>query len=488
MSDAMNTQAASFDLTFETLMAKARQKGDIPAFSDSARSILNALAADADNDFDLIQAVLADMTLTQRTLRLANSAMYAAFGGEVNSVSRAVQVLGVQTIAHLALGLKVLDSVDRSRPETAAALAEMHKAVLASFLGRQLAGSQSSLKDAETASVCSILLGLGRLLVAFYMPETFARIESEAAAFTDAAQQEAVARAALGGSFAEIGQRMARHWNLPPALTATLRTRVPLPGQMPDSHEEWLSTVATAATQSAEVLHGKPADLELAFADIVQAYAPSLGLEPGAMLNVIRAANKAAQQHFAGEPPPLVRPVTEAEKVARLQRSFEELQETAQHANLTQSLILSLEYLHQNFGAWRSFAFLLMPKDRQYSARFGLGEKATAMLPKLHFDSQTQADLFHAVLAKERALFIEDTQAAALKGKLPAWWSSQLGSARSFCLIPLRVRQSPLAFLYMDWAPPVHAPAMNGARMEMVTKVRQSLLTNLERSVGKAPG
>ncbi len=484
MTATLAPPAVTLDQTFDVLMTKAREKGDIPAFSDSARSILNSLTAESDNDFDLIQTVLSDMTLTQRTLRLANSAMYASFGGEVNSVSRAVQVLGVQTIAHLALGLKVMESVDRGRPETAGTLAEMQKAVFAGFLGRQLAGSQASIKDAETASVCSILMGLGRLLVAFYLPETFAEIESGSGADPDS--REIAARETLGGSYADIGQRMARHWNLPAALTNPLRTRVPAAGETPGSHEEWLSTVATAAVRSAEVLHAAPEDLEAAFATLLQTFAPALGVEPAAMLNSIRAARLAAEEHFAGEPAALVRPVTEAEKVARLQRGLEELQDTAKNATLTQSLILSLEYLHRNFGAKRSFAFLLVPKEHRFRARFGLGDKATALLPDLHFDSKPQADLFHAVLGKERALFIEDAKATNLRGKLPAWWSSLLGSARSFCLIPLHARQAPIAFLYMDWGPPMEAPEMNAARMEMVARVRQILMTNLVRSMGGA--
>jgi len=112
----IQTALPQLDETLAQLMAKAGEKGDLPGFSQSARSILNALSSDAENDAELVQTILTDAGLTQRVLRLANSAMYNVFGGKVTSVTRSVQVLGVQTVAHLALGLKVMESVGRGRP------------------------------------------------------------------------------------------------------------------------------------------------------------------------------------------------------------------------------------------------------------------------------------------------------------------------------------------------------------------------------------
>ena len=51
----------------------------------------------------MTRIVLSDPALTQRVLRLANSAMYSVFGRKINTVSKAVMVLGIESIGHLAM-------------------------------------------------------------------------------------------------------------------------------------------------------------------------------------------------------------------------------------------------------------------------------------------------------------------------------------------------------------------------------------------------
>ncbi|OYY61750.1 MAG: hypothetical protein B7Y51_09615 [Burkholderiales bacterium 28-67-8] len=471
--------APELDDTFAQLMAKASEKGDLPGFSQSARSILNALSSDAENDAELVQTVLTDAGLTQRVLRLANSAMYNVFGGEVTSVTRAVQVLGVQTVAHLALGLKVMESVGRGRPSSEGTLAEMQKSVLAGFMGRQLAGSQASLKDAEAAAVCAVLMGLGRMMVCFYLPQAWSRIQAET---NESTPEDDVARAALGGTFADIGQRMTRQWGLPASLTNCLQSRIPENGQGPATHEERLSMLATAATQCARILHAEPEDPEAGVSGVVGVFANSLGLEADVMNAAIRAARTAARQHFDEEPAALVQPVTESERQARLLRGFRDLQEAGKSATPTQMLNLSLEYLHSNFGAKRSFCFLRSPKDKSYAARFGLGDGSAALLSALHFDHQQHSDVFSVVLNSGKVLFVEDAKADNLQSKLPPWWLGSLGSAVSFCIIPLDIDGSSVGFLYVDWAPPVSAPRMDIVRTRTMSQVRDILVSHFSKA------
>ena len=474
----------SLDDTFTQLMGKASEKGDLPGFSQSSRSILNALTADADNDFELVQTVTTDAGLTQRVLRLANSAMYNVFGGEVNTISRAIQVLGVQTVAHLALGLKVIESVDRSRPDSAATLAEMQKAVLAGFVGRQFAGGRASLKDTETAVVCAVLMGLGRMMVCFYIPDAWVNIK----ALTDkGVPEDDATQSVLGGSFADVGQRMAAHWGLPATLTDGMRPLVPVPGQAPASHQEWLSMLATAACQGAQILHSQPDDTEVAFGGMVSVFSSSLGMAPDAMLSAIRAAKPAAQDHFDQAPAALTPAPTESERTASLLSGLSELEASSATASLMQLLTMALEFLHINFGAARSYAFLLTHKDKCYRARYGLGEGANARLPQLTLDQAFQPDVFHAVLKSEKVMFVPDTRAVNLKGKLPSWWLSALGDAHSICILPLHLNRTALGFLYVDWLSPAGAPRMDAQRLHILTRVRELLMQTMAKAPGRAP-
>jgi HD-like signal output (HDOD) protein len=460
-------------------MLKAGEKGDLPGFSQSARSIVNALDSDADSDAELVKAVLTDAGLTQRVLRLANSSMYNVFAGEVTSVTRAVQVLGVQPVAHLALGLKVMESMGRSRPSSAATLAEMQKSVLAGFMGRQLAGGSASTKESEAAALCAMLMGLGRMLVCFYLPESWDRIQVKA--IGSASEQDA-AVTELGGSFADIAQLMTRRWGLPPSLTNCLQARVPENGNGPATHEERLGMLATAATECARVLHAQPEDHDDAVSAVVGVFAAPLGLDALAMGEAIRSASNAAQEHFAAQPTALVQPVSEGDRQDRLLRGFRRLQEAALTSSPTRLPSLALEYLHEHFHASRSFFFL--GSQKVYSARAGLGSGATALLPALHFEIQQRPDVFNAVLGSGKVLFVEDAGSASLRDKLPSWWLDNLNNAQGFCVVPIKLDNHALGLLYLDWVAPVAAPRMDIVRTRTLGQVSDLLVSRFAKERG----
>ena len=77
-----------------------------------------AMRGEDEREFDMTQTVLSDPVLTQKVLRLANSGMYSAFGQHVNTVSKAVLVLGTDAIGHLALGLKLIEELAAATPDS----------------------------------------------------------------------------------------------------------------------------------------------------------------------------------------------------------------------------------------------------------------------------------------------------------------------------------------------------------------------------------
>src|ERR1700733_1403068 len=106
----------------DRLWSRMSERGDFPMLSQSLRTTMAAMNND-DLDFSgLVQVVLSDFALTQKVLRLANSAMYMAFGGNITTVSRALMVLGMDAVgrvrgraARLQAGRAVRGG-DRDRP------------------------------------------------------------------------------------------------------------------------------------------------------------------------------------------------------------------------------------------------------------------------------------------------------------------------------------------------------------------------------------
>jgi HD-like signal output (HDOD) protein len=148
----------------------------MPGFAKAITAILGAMRGEDEQEFNMTRTVLSDPVLTQKVLRLANSGMYSAFGQHVNTVSKAVLVLGTEAIGHLALGLKLIEELAASSTDTTIAHIEMEKAVLAGIVAQQIAYTAES-RHGEEAVVCSMLHTLGRMMLTFYMPERWHELQ-----------------------------------------------------------------------------------------------------------------------------------------------------------------------------------------------------------------------------------------------------------------------------------------------------------------------
>ena len=87
-------------------------RGDVPSLQYSAERIIRSLQNEQANVADLTALVLSDFSFSQKVLRLANSVMYRTIGGDVTTVSRAIMVLGVDTVEYLGLGLQLLNQFE----------------------------------------------------------------------------------------------------------------------------------------------------------------------------------------------------------------------------------------------------------------------------------------------------------------------------------------------------------------------------------------
>lgn len=459
------------EATLALLASRMAERGDMPGFSKSVQA-LQAAMADDQQDFNLAQTVLADVTLTQKVLRLANSAMYAAFGGEVTTVSKAVFVLGTEAVGHLALGLKVLDQLKQASPESQAAHLEMSKAVLAAHVARACAGGLAGVHEAEEAAICAMLHGLGRMLVSFYMPEHWAVLAG------DDAQQHANTLEWLGASFETLGRRTAQRWGLPATITRTIAEPDLDTSAKPLSHEQWLTALAAFSTEAADGMVAPNSDGALT--KLAQRYAAALGAEPQQLSEGARAAHQQALRDdvLKAEPASTPAHVTHgkpANALARLQQSVLDLRDATKTSSTGQLISLALESLHQNFGFSHSFAFARVAEPPRFIARIGFGPDAKALMPSLAFNAAYEPHVFHAALSRDVAIYIEDAQAPSLADKIPHGWRDTMKDARSFLLVPLTMQGRPFGLLVGAWDHPAGAVRVTPEEMAPVNEMRLAL-------------
>jgi HD-like signal output (HDOD) protein len=468
--------------TFDAILARAGRAGELPGFARSIKTILATLAEDdsSDSDARLVQLVLCDAALTQKVLKLANSAMYAMFEGEVVTVSHAVRLLGLHTVGHLALGLKVIESFEAAgasgSAHQAATRAEMEKAALAGQVGRQLAAG-ASLRDGEAAGVCSILQGLGRMLVAFHLPERWARVQQR----IEAGEEEAAAAVAeLGAELEQFGAWMAQRWGLPASLTHAMTAQTPSAPERAASHEEWLRVLATAANRSAQALHDSNEERASArLEQVAQQFSATLGLEPTQLAQAARTAHEVSR---AGALPAAPAP-RETSFADKLRLRTKELRTALEQGASTLALMTqALEVINASLGGSRAVLFVRQAKDQRYCAHVGLGERAQSQLAAMVFDDRYQPEVFHVALGADRVTYLEDAQ--ALRERFAPWWQRTLGDATRVCLVPLQVGTRALALLYVDWAGDV--AKLDAEALGQVGQVRELLIGHMTRSLGVA--
>ncbi|MFL6709048.1 MAG: HDOD domain-containing protein [Massilia sp.] len=464
--------------TLTLLWERVRRQGDMPGFARAIGAILGAVRGEDDDDFDMADTVLSDPVLTQKVLRLANSSMYAAFGQKVNTVTRAIMVIGTDAIGHLALGLKLVEELSTNIDDPSIAHVEMEKAVLSGMVAHQVALS-AQVEAPEEAVVCAMLHALGRMMIAFYMPEAWTRMQQHAAAHGLGEDDSALP--VLGLTLPEVGRAAAENWGLPACLIGGMRRIDPGHAEEKLPYEDWLSAVSTLSSRCADALwDDDAAGLEKVRA-LVEGFSTMLGVAPETLQQSIDQARVTAAADLSIAP--LSRPAErraatlastrkrdEGHKV--LSAGVADMRDFVNAATPGQMMSMALETVYQGLSFSRACAFMRSPRDKRYVAKMGFGEGVRELLPTMFFDEAYEANVFHAALNNDRVIFIENARDPKFAAKLPQWWKASLNDATSFVILPVCSDGKPVGFIYGDWDASFPPIALNEAEFGLLNNVR----------------
>ena len=183
---------------------------------------------------DLAGVISLDPWLTSYVLRIVNSALYS-LPAKVDTISRAVAILGIKRLATLAMGASIIKGFSSAK----AGPLDMQRfwrhsmacAIIAQALARSL-----KLDPAERFFVAGLLHDVGRLALFSLRPEAAAFAMSYC---RKTGELMAVAEMqALGFDHARMGAMLLRKWNFPLQLArATLLHANPQPPDRPDASE-----------------------------------------------------------------------------------------------------------------------------------------------------------------------------------------------------------------------------------------------------------
>jgi serine/threonine protein kinase len=477
--------------TLDFLLRRMRHKTDFPALSDAVNRIQRIANSENESVGSLSAEILKDIALTNKLLRLVNTAHYThAGGGSISTISRAVALIGFAGIRNMALSLVLLEHMsDKAQAN------QLKEEFLRSLMAGMLAGELCpSLRESEEAFLGAMFQNLGRLLAQYYFPDEANRIRDQVRAGDT--NEIAAALAVLGLSYEDLGAGVARSWGLPETLRRAMCRPAgdpPARAAAPRDRGAWLGA---AANDLADVmLQGDAAGAAQRIEDTAERYARALAFAPKEVhaaadrarerlaqtaraLNLTLAPASPAQRLIDAPPGPATLPappdtltphelqptvvLDEAphtpEQVAQLLvAGIQDVTNTmaSEGFKLNEVLRMILETM------WRALAFrrvlfcLRDPKTGELVGRFGLGEGADKLAPAmrvaLRFAPGSAPDLFGAVCLKGADTLIADAGAAPIATRLPAWYRQSI-DAPTFLLLPLAMKGAPFGLIYADRA------------------------------------
>ncbi|MEM7207957.1 MAG: protein kinase [Pseudomonadota bacterium] len=204
--------------TVEFLLRRLKHAPGFSAFSDKIGLVLKLANRDSkDGAKKLSNVLVRDVTLTQRVLSLANSAMNP--GQPVTKLSRAIAWLGLDQVRNCVTAC-LLNSEFKSSS------AEIKLIQVTGFYCAQLSRAcvlALSERGAEDAFLSGMFHKLGDMLVAHYFQGEYSLIRSRS---NNREMELTVSREILGLPYHQIGQQVGKTWALPETI---LKSMSPIP-------------------------------------------------------------------------------------------------------------------------------------------------------------------------------------------------------------------------------------------------------------------
>ncbi|MDP4029718.1 MAG: HDOD domain-containing protein [Gallionella sp.] len=178
---------------------------------------INQLVEDPNSSTaDIAKAVSQDPSFTVRLLRVANSPFYG-FSSTIDTVAKAVSVIGTSQIRNLALSMSVARTF-AGLPNNLVSMDNFWHHSLYCALTARILARQARKCDPEAVFTAGLLHDIGELIIFNRLPEQAKEALLLVLDQVDDLPVYQAERQVIGFDHAQVGGELARQWNLPPLL------------------------------------------------------------------------------------------------------------------------------------------------------------------------------------------------------------------------------------------------------------------------------
>ena len=495
--------------TIDFLLRRMRHKSDFPALSESVSAINKITGSEKESVSQLSNSILKDFSLTNKILRLVNSAHFRqAGGGNISTVSRAVLVLGFDAVRNIAITVMLFEHL-QNKGNANSLKDEFLRANLAGILAKDI-GVKTASRDVEQVFICAMFHNLGRLLSQYYFPEESEQIKRVME--QKPCSEEAASTQVLGISFEDLGIGIAHTWGFPSLIVSSMKTLPAGSIRKPNNAEERLRILSAFSNELCKVIaDATPEQRQKELRKVAARFGECVALSEQDLKQTMDKSFEEVAQ-FAGiihlnlQQTPFGRQI-KARSVTRadlpddpplrggevghstddgtsstvladtvlagavgspaagekndapddggsaesiLMAGIQDISNTlVEDFKLNDVLRIILETMYRAKGFKRVILCIRDGRNNTMLGRFGFGPDAQEKAGSFNFSLTFTPDIFHAALSKNVDILISDINDPKIFARIPQWFRKGVG-AETFVIFPLCIKGSPVAMIYAD--------------------------------------
>ena len=513
MAESSKSIAPTFEKTLETVIEGLDKLGSLPIFSASVNRIRFMSSSDETEVMELANEIMKDASLTSRLLKVANSSQYSAGGTKIGTISRAIVVLGYETVKSITMALKVIDSFKFSHDGV-----DINALLARSFMSAGFVKDvaiNSGVKQPEESYICALLHNLGEIIIATLLTDEYLKMKElvKQKEFSwDKAQKQV-----LGTTLDELAQAVFKRWEFPDTVIKTVekfnmkdngpvKDKLQLNRAMASISNNVIGSMYSPENSDGHSYNELMTDLSEATGLDVASVSTSLvesfklscdiaeeyGLDKKALQPKISgkeggdlALDKVARSlsFYVGGKSPGIQEVPVGQinassdtmgkrgklesddsiklKTASGDQSFnadvmmvaldEITNAILNKSDINSIFSLILENVCKAVGFDRAVLCFLSPDRNRYKARLVSGAETDALKDYFDFSVDKKTDLFSHVALGGEELLVTDIENEKWKSQIRKNHVAVAGST-SFVLAPLKLGDKPVGFVYADMA------------------------------------
>ncbi len=524
--------------TVDKLTSYLRARSDFPALSKTVALINEKVSTEGDTSItELTNIILDDLALTNKLLKMVNTAIYAKFqvSGRINTVSRAIYLLGVKTVRNTAMAIFLLENIKSKTLQY-----EIRELFIISYMTALISKKLSAeldLKDREEAFICGMFHNLGLLLVKFYLTKESKEIDGLIS--REDISSDRASKKVLGFTYSEIGKLISKQWHFSDTAIYCM-DRLPLDSiPKPVTNVDMIHRVILFSSLLCELVNSdnlKRNEWEKKLSEFMWRFESSFTIKEDSLLGIFDSAldelivyvtnynlnleestfirklfyllrNTKIPDSLKGADD--MRPTAHATDEAPAVKGIDSLiegteddeKETPEEVmtrgimditdcllnddfSLNDALRMMLETMYRGIKFDNVIICIKNTKDNTMDCRFGFGRDIEEYAKSFRFkiDDKTM-DLFNISLKDNSIILLKDLQDKRMKQHMPDWYVL-LKDSGTMIVIPIVMNKNPIAMIYGDYVEPNVEISRKSLRI-LKTIQKQALLAIKQLTVGK---